>query len=360
MKVVLVAGARPNFMKIAPIIKAIKKAELEGEDISYELVHTGQHYDKKLSQQFFDELSIPEPDVNLSVGSGSHASQTAAIMVAFEEYLLNNPCDLVLVVGDVNSTLAAVLVAKKLQIKAGHVEAGIRSFDMRMPEEINRLATDSICDYFYTTTEWAGDNLKEAGAKEEQIFFVGNTMIDTLLSNKERFKKPSCLTDLGINSGAYLLSTLHRPSNVDDANNLATIIEELSKPGLPVVLPCHPRTKPKIESIQDLPPNIHLVDPLGYLEFMYLVENSFAVVTDSGGIQEETTVLGVPCFTLRENTERPETIDVGTNVLLGVEYSLISKSIASLQSGTVKEGGIPDKWDGKTAERIVEAIISHG
>ncbi len=359
MKIVLVAGARPNFMKIAPIIKAIRKAKENGDNISYELVHTGQHYDKRLSQQFFDELNIPQPDVNLSVGSGSHASQTAAIMVSFETYLLEKPCDLVLVVGDVNSTLAAVLVAKKLHIKAGHVEAGIRSFDMRMPEEINRLATDSICDFFYTTTEWAGSNLMAAGTKEEQIFFVGNTMIDTLLSNKDRFKKPECLEVLGLADKQYILSTLHRPSNVDDAGNLEMIIKELSKPGLPVILPCHPRTKPKIESIKNLPSNIHLVDPLGYLEFMYLVKNAFAVVTDSGGIQEETTVLKVPCFTLRENTERPETVEIGTNVLLGIEYKRISKSIEDLRSGTVKEGQIPEKWDGKTAERIVEALLSH-
>ena len=358
MKIVLVAGARPNFMKIAPIIDAIQEAQKKGKEITYQLVHTGQHYDKKLSEQFFDELRIPKPDTNLNVGSGSHATQTAAIMVAFETYLIENPCDLVMVVGDVNSTLAASLVAKKLHIKAAHVEAGIRSFDIRMPEEINRLATDAICDYFFTTTEWAGENLKKAGIQEEQIFFVGNTMIDTLTKNKERFKKPTCFDQLNLQDTAYIASTLHRPSNVDNKENLKVIIDELAKPGLPVVLPCHPRTRPKIEQLGDeLPTNIHLVDPLGYLEFMYLINHSLAVVTDSGGIQEETTVLNVPCFTLRENTERPETIEIGTNELLGIDYSKISPAIEKVKNGEKKKGAIPELWDGNTSKRIIEALL---
>lgn len=357
MLIDIIAGARPNFMKIAPIIEALVDVKKKGKYLHYRLVHTGQHYDKLMSDTFFSQLNIPHPDVNLSVGSGSHAAQTANIMIKYEELLLQKPCDLVLVVGDVNSTMACAIVGKKLGIKVAHVEAGIRSFDLSMPEEINRMVTDAISDFFFTTTEGASLNLKNAGIPFEKIFHVGNTMIDTLLKNIPNIKKPSFWDDLQLKEKNYLVTTLHRPNNVDDGFKLSNILKELSNwsKNLPIIFPAHPRTRIKLET-QKLPENVILTAPLGYFEFIYLIKNCNAVITDSGGIQEETTVLGVPCITLRENTERPETVDIGTNEIIGTDSKNIRIWLQKLFDENWKQGKIPDKWDGKASRRIVQII----
>lgn len=359
MQVTLIAGARPNFMKIAPIIHAIQKAKSEGKDINYRLVHTGQHYDQKMSQTFFDELNIPEPDVNLGCGGGSQAEQTASILLAFEKELLANPTDLVLVVGDVTSTMACAIVAKKLHTKVAHVEAGIRSFDITMPEEINRMITDSITDYFFTTSSHANENLLKDGVDEKNIFFVGNVMIDTLLKNMPRFSKPAFFEEHNLQKGKYFVLTMHRPANVDETEKLKTMMQEIinNAQGLPIVFPIHPRTAKIIDELNIDAPNLIVVDPLGYLEFNYLVKNSFAVITDSGGITEETTVMGVPCLTLRDNTERPETITLGTNELVGTNPENIKPYMDKLFGGEWKKGGEIPLWDGKAAERIVDKLI---
>jgi UDP-N-acetylglucosamine 2-epimerase (non-hydrolysing) len=360
MKIDLIAGARPNFMKIAPIIEAIKKAQDEGKKISYRLVHTGQHYDKKMSGNFFEELNIPEPDINLEAGSGSQAEQTATIMTRYEKVLMENRPDLVMVVGDVTSTMACSIAAKKLNnIKVAHVEGGIRSGDLTMPEEINRMVTDAITDYFFTTSETANENLRRAGVKENQIFFVGNTMIDTLLKNRHRFIKPPVWEDLQLEKGKYIVMTLHRPANVDEEGKLKDLLREIidNSHGLPLIFPVHPRTAKILEHLEIKDPKLHTIDPLGYLEFNYLVEHAKAVVTDSGGITEETTVMGIPCMTLRDNTERPETITIGTNELIGTNPKAIQPAMEKLFSGEWKKGEIPELWDGKTAERIVEAVL---
>ncbi|WP_113636010.1 non-hydrolyzing UDP-N-acetylglucosamine 2-epimerase [Nubsella zeaxanthinifaciens] len=362
MKITLIAGARPNFMKIAPIIHAIKKAEDNGANITYRLVHTGQHYDEKMSDTFFHELAIPAPDAHLGGGGGTQAEQTAAIMVAFEKELMNNPADLVLVVGDVTSTMACAIVAKKLNTKVAHVEAGIRSFDLTMPEEINRMVTDSITDYFFTTSVWAGNNLKHTGIADDQIFFVGNVMIDTLRKNEARFVKPSLWETLNLSQGNYFVMTLHRPGNVDEQAKFKALLEAIiaGSNGKPLIFPVHPRTKNIIEesgiNLDDIP-NLHLTSPMGYLEFNYLVKHAMAVITDSGGITEETTVMGVPCMTLRDNTERPETCDVGTNELVGTDPAKVGPALAKLFAGNWKPGAIPEKWDGKAAERIVDELL---
>lgn len=354
----IIAGARPNFMKIAPIIEALKNARKENIDIQYRLIHTGQHYDKNMSQSFFEELGIPEPDVNLEAGGGTQAEQTANIMVRFEKDLMANPCDLVLVVGDVTSTLACTIVAKKLQIKVAHVEAGIRSGDITMPEEINRMVTDSIADYFFTTSARANEILQEEGKSPESIFFVGNTMIDTLLKNKSRFQQPPIWKEASLQSKQYLVMTLHRPANVDKEDNLRVLINEImsNSHDLPVIFPVHPRTRKNIEKIAVAFPNLHLIEPLSYLAFNYLVENAKAVITDSGGITEETTVMGVPCMTLRDSTERPETCTIGTNELLGTDPKALAPAMRRLFAGEWKKGGIPPLWDGSTAKRIVDKI----
>ncbi|WP_367615692.1 non-hydrolyzing UDP-N-acetylglucosamine 2-epimerase [Pontibacter liquoris] len=359
MKITLIAGARPNFMKIAPIIHAILKAKSNGAPISYRLVHTGQHYDQKMSDTFFEELQIPQPDINLEAGGGTQAEQTGAIMVAFEKELMNHPADLVLVVGDVTSTLACSIVAKKLNTKVAHVEAGIRSFDISMPEEINRLVTDSITDYFFTTSEIANTNLLKAGVDEAQIHFVGNVMIDTLLVNQSKFKAPEFYQRLDLKDKNYIVLTLHRPANVDEGEKLKELIQEIvdGVQGLPIIFPIHPRTAKIFTSLGISAPNLNIVDPLGYLEFNYLVKNAKAVITDSGGITEETTVLGVPCLTLRDNTERPETITIGTNELVGTDPKNINGYLTKLFNGDWKEGGIPALWDGNSAERIVTQIL---
>ncbi|MBN8640967.1 MAG: UDP-N-acetylglucosamine 2-epimerase (non-hydrolyzing) [Flavobacteriales bacterium] len=360
MKITIVAGARPNFIKIAPIIKAIEKKQSEGVSISYRLVHTGQHYDKNLSDTFFEELNIPHPNVNLEVKSGSQSVQTAAIMVAFEEELLKNPCDLVLVVGDVNSTMACAIVAKKLNIKVTHVEAGIRSGDMTMPEEINRIVTDSITDYFFTTSTWASDNLLKYGANPEQIHFVGNVMIDTLHQNLSRILPPDFWSKFGLEPQNYIVLTLHRPSNVDEEHSLIQLligIDGMSN-GKKIIFPIHPRTKSILGTTSLELKNILFVEPQGYLNFMYLIKNSFAVITDSGGISEETTVLGIPCFTMRTTTERPETQTIGTNTLVGTSIENLKKVYASFLENGSKKGGIPELWDGKASERIIDILLS--
>ncbi|MDY4513983.1 MAG: UDP-N-acetylglucosamine 2-epimerase (non-hydrolyzing) [Paludibacteraceae bacterium] len=392
MLVTLIAGARPNFMKIAPIIRAIKAAEAAGKDMHYRLVHTGQHYDKNMSDTFFEELGIPQPDVNLGCGGGTQAEQTAHIMVAFEQYLMANPCDLVLVVGDVTSTMACSIVAKKLNTKVCHVEAGIRSWDLTMPEEINRMVTDSLADYMFTTTDIADRNLLRQGAvyaeewQPEQVVLghdrcpqrvwrVGNVMIDTLLMNMPRFRKPAVYDELGLQEGKYVVMTMHRPANVDEETHLRALMEQIitNVHGEPIVFPIHPRTA-KIfyglwgtatDSVEEnraalhkVFQNLHIVDPMGYLEFNYLVQHSRAVVTDSGGITEETTVMGVPCITLRDNTERPETCMVGTNELIGTNPAAVKPALDKLYAGEWKKGAIPELWDGHAAERIVEILAN--
>ena len=392
MLVTLIAGARPNFMKIAPIIRAIKAAEAIGKDMHYRLVHTGQHYDKNMSDTFFEELGIPQPDVNLGCGGGTQAEQTAHIMVAFEQYLMANPCDLVLVVGDVTSTMACSIVAKKLNTKVCHVEAGIRSWDLTMPEEINRMVTDSLADYMFTTTDIADRNLLRQGAVyaeewqpeqvalghdrcPQRVWRVGNVMIDTLLKNMPRFRKPAVYDELGLQEGKYVVMTMHRPANVDEETHLRALMEQIitNVHGEPIVFPIHPRTA-KIfyglwgtatDSVEEnraalhkVFPNLYIVDPMGYLEFNYLVQHSRAVVTDSGGITEETTVMGVPCITLRDNTERPETCMVGTNELIGTNPAAVKPALDKLYAGEWKKGAIPELWDGHAAERIVEILAN--
>ena len=357
-KITLIAGARPNFMKIAPIIHAIQSVQ-ETTNISFRLVHTGQHFDEKMSATFFKQLNIPAPHVNLNCGGGTQAEQTAAIMVAFEKELVEKPTDLVLVVGDVTSTMACSIVAKKLQIKVTHVEAGIRSFDITMPEEINRMVTDSITDYFFTTTLWAGKNLEKEGISKDRIFFVGNVMIDTLLANRSRFVKPDFWESLNLQENKFLVLTLHRPANVDEGENLKLLIHEITEnvAGLPIIFPMHPRTAKVFKELGIQAKNLHIVDPLGYLEFNYLVERAMGVITDSGGITEETTVMGVPCITLRDNTERPETIDIGTNELIGTNPKAIKPVLEKLVNGNWKKGAIPNKWDGNAAKRIVAQLL---
>lgn len=359
MRITLIAGARPNFMKIAPIIDSIIHKQSLGINITYRLVHTGQHFDEKMSESFFKDLEIPEPNVNLSCGGGSQAEQTAAIMMKFEQELLEFPADLVLVVGDVTSTMACAIVAQKLHTKVAHVEAGIRSGDWSMPEEINRLVTDSITNFFFTTSQIANNNLLNSGIDSSRIFFVGNTMIDTLLKQIPRFKMPPLFTDSGLKNAEYFMLTLHRPANVDEASKLDELLVEItsSSQGLPVIFPVHPRTRKQLASLDRTYPNLLLTDPLGYLEFNFLVKNAKAVITDSGGITEETTVLGIPCMTLRDSTERPETCTIGTNELLGTNPKAIKPAMEILFNGEWKKGAIPELWDGKTSERIVKHLI---
>jgi UDP-N-acetylglucosamine 2-epimerase (non-hydrolysing) len=359
MKITIIAGARPNFMKIAPIIHAIQKSKSEGNNIDFRLIHTGQHYDKKMSGDFFEQLKIPEPHVNLEAGGGTQAEQTAAIMVRFEKELQENPADLVVVVGDVTSTMACAITAQKLHTKVAHVEGGIRSGDWSMPEEINRLVTDSITNYFFTTSELANENLRNTGVKEERIFFVGNTMIDTLIKQRPNFKKPVVWNKLGLKEREYIVMTLHRPANVDDGTKLRGLMDEIvnNSQDVPLVFPVHPRTAKILKSMGISHPRLHTVEPLSYLEFNFLVEKAKAVITDSGGITEETTVMGIPCMTLRDNTERPETISIGTNELIGTNPKAIKPAMEKLFSGHWKKGSIPELWDGKTAERIITHLL---
>lgn len=360
MKITIIAGARPNFMKIAPVIEAIAKARLKGVDIDYRLVHTGQHYDKKMSNDFFEELGIPEPHANLEAGGGTQAEQTANIMVRFEKELNENPANLVLVVGDVTSTMACAIVAKKLNTKVAHIEAGIRSGDLSMPEEINRMVTDAISDYFFTTSEVASGNLRSAGIADDRIFFVGNTMIDTLLKQMPNFKRPAIWNEANLRPREYFVITLHRPSNVDQEYELKFLIDEIVRLSrkLPIIFPVHPRTANMLKKIGIEAPNLYLTEPMSYLEFNFLVKNSKAVVTDSGGITEETTVMGIPCMTLRDSTERPETCTIGTNELLGTDPKALKPAVDKLFNGDWKKGIIPQMWDGKTSERILAHLLN--
>ncbi|MDR1005499.1 MAG: UDP-N-acetylglucosamine 2-epimerase (non-hydrolyzing) [Bacteroidales bacterium] len=358
MKITIIAGARPNFMKIAPLIKAVKKAQDEGKNIHYSLVHTGQHFDRNMSETFFEQLQIPHPDVNLGCAGGTQAEQTSAIMIEFEKYLMANPTDLVVVVGDVTSTMACSIVAKKLGTKVAHVEAGIRSWDMTMPEEINRIVTDSLADYFFTTTHIAGENLMRFGATEDRIFFVGNVMIDTLLANMERFRKPDIVDALALKEKEFIMLTLHRPANVDKAEKLKELMNEIvtNAHNLPIIFPIHPRTAKIFTDLGIAANNLHIVEPMGYLEFNYMVRQAKCVITDSGGITEETTVMGVPCITLRDNTERPETVTTGTNELIGTNPKAIKPALDKLFNNQWKKGSIPELWDGHTAQRIIEIL----
>ncbi|MDO8997134.1 MAG: UDP-N-acetylglucosamine 2-epimerase (non-hydrolyzing) [Sediminibacterium sp.] len=358
MRITIIAGARPNFMKIAPIIDAIKFHNNTHENIQYRLVHTGQHYDKNMSDSFFEQLGIPLPDANLESGGGTQAEQTANIMVRFEKELLEHSADVVLVVGDVTSTLACSIVAKKLNIDVVHVEAGIRSHDLSMPEEINRMVTDSISDHFFTTSEVANQNLESAGVSKNQIHFVGNTMIDTLLKHESRFLKPGIWNHANLTNQNYFVLTLHRPANVDGEIKLKNLLETIINGvrGLPIVFPVHPRTAKNLNSIGIEAENLFMIDPMSYLEFNYLVKYAKAVITDSGGITEETTVLRVPCITLRNNTERPETVEIGTNELIGTDPLNLPPAFNKLFNGDWKKGDIPPLWDGNTGIRIIQKL----
>jgi UDP-N-acetylglucosamine 2-epimerase (non-hydrolysing) len=354
----IIAGARPNFMKIAPIIKALTASRAQGGSLQHRLIHTGQHYDKAMSGGFFEQLGIPEPDVNLEVGSGTQAEQTAAIMVRYEKALIEKRSDLCLVVGDVTSTMACSIVARKLGVPVAHVEGGIRSGDWSMPEEINRVVTDSISNWFFTTSTTANDNLRRAGVADERVFFVGNTMIDTLLAQMPRLQPPDFWAALALRPGQYFVLTLHRPANVDAEQQLQRLLQAIADGtgGLPVVFPVHPRTAKSLRELAGQIPGLHYVDPQGYLEFNYLVKHAKGVITDSGGITEETTVMGVPCLTLRDNTERPETVTVGTNELIGTDPAKLGPALARLMAGEWKKGAVPEKWDGRAAERIVAEL----
>jgi UDP-N-acetylglucosamine 2-epimerase (non-hydrolysing) len=354
----LIAGARPNFMKVAPIIRALEARRAAGSTLRWRLVHTGQHYDDKMSGEFFRQLEIPPPHVNLEAGSGTQAVQTAAIMVRYEQLLLERPASVCLVVGDVTSTMACAIAAQKLRIPVGHVEGGIRSGDWTMPEEINRLVTDAITNWFFTTSEVANSNLRKSGAREDQIHFVGNTMIDTLLANLERLRPPAFWAEVGLQPGNYFVMTLHRPTNVDDPTGFAKLIGAVGEAvrGLPVVFPVHPRTAKTLAALPNRPAGLLTVDPQPYLEFNHLVRHAKGVITDSGGITEETTVLGVPCITLRDSTERPETVTVGTNELIGTDPAALKPALDRLFAGQWKKGAIPDLWDGRTGERIALAL----
>jgi len=359
VKIINVVGARPNLMKIAPLMSAYAKCD----SIEPLLVHTGQHYDENMSDLFFRQLGIPEPDLNLEVGSASHAVQTAEIMKAFEPVVLDHEPDAVLVVGDVNSTIACGTVAVKLGVKLIHVEAGLRSFDRTMPEEINRMITDAISDLLFCTEQSGVDNLRREGVPEAKIHFVGNVMIDTLLQHRAKADQSTILEDLALADGGYAVITLHRPANVDNRESLEGLIEALEhiQNDLTVVFPAHPRTRAKFEefgmgnrlaAMSDL----RILDPVGYLDFLKLIANAKVVLTDSGGIQEETTILKVPCLTLRENTERPITLEVGSNRLVGSDPSKIIAAYREITSGRAADSEIPPLWDGRAAERIVEIL----
>ena len=345
-------------MKIAPIIDALRAAESRGGALRYRLIHTGQHYDRAMSGDFFDQLDIPEPDANLEVGSGTQAEQTAAIMVGYEKLLMQRRSDLCLVVGDVTSTMACAIVARKFGMPVAHVEGGIRSGDWRMPEEINRVVTDSITNWFFTTSETANANLRRSGVTDDRLFFVGNTMIDTLVKQLPRLRPPTFWDEFGLQDGRYFVVTLHRPANVDGEQQLLRLLDAVAEGtgGLPVVFPVHPRTAKNLRALGEQSPRLHYVDPQGYLEFNHLVKHARGVITDSGGITEETTFLGVPCLTLRDNTERPETVTVGTNELVGTDPANLPPALARLMAGEWKTGSIPDRWDGHAADRIVETL----
>ena len=360
LKIINVVGARPNFMKIAPIVEEMRKYP----EIEQCLVHTGQHYDHAMSKLFFDDLGLPKPDVYLGIGSGGHGTQTGKIMIEFEKVVAEHKPDIVLVVGDVNSTIACGLVAVKMGVKLAHVEAGLRSFDRAMPEEINRLLTDQISDYLFLTDRKAEENLQREGINSKKSYFVGNVMIDSLLKHREQAEQSDVLKRFKLESKNFGLITLHRPSNVDNEKNLNNIIKALSElqRDIPLIFPIHPRTRKQLEhfgleSLLADSPKLMLTGPLGYLDFLKLTAHARLVITDSGGIQEETTVLGVPCITVRENTERPVTVEVGTNTLIGVSYERIIAESKCILAGEGKKGKQPELWDGKAAARIVKLLL---
>jgi UDP-N-acetylglucosamine 2-epimerase (non-hydrolysing) len=358
-RIALVVGARPNFMKAAPLLTEIQKYEGLFEPI---LIHTGQHYDRKLSELFFEQLGLPEPDIYLGVGSDSHARQTAKIMIELEKVFLEIKPQLVVVFGDINSTMAAAIVAAKLGIKLAHIEAGLRSFDNTMPEEINRIVTDRLSDYLFVTEPSGMRNLLNEGVPERKIFFTGNIMIDSLVSNLNRARSSKILGELAIEPKSYATITLHRPSNVDDSSTLKGLLGVLKTVGekMPVVFPCHPRTRKRIEEFglnENVPNgNVRVIEPLGYLDFLKLQADSKIVLTDSGGVQEETTFLKIPCVTLRENTERPVTVEVGSNMLCGSDPEKIVNAAFAIINGNEKVYAIPELWDGQTSGRIVNAF----
>ena len=358
MKAAVIVGARPNFMKAAPLIREFRKRR----SLEWVLIHTGQHYDENMSRVFFEDLELPEPDIHLGVGSGSHAEQTARIMIAFEGVVARERPDLIIVVGDVNSTLACSLVGAKALIPVAHVEAGLRSFDLAMPEEINRMVTDILSRFCFTTSPEAETNLLREGVTSDRIFFVGNIMIDSLLFYLAKAERSRILDTLGAAPGEYVLVTLHRPSNVDESGVLAGIMEALAglARSFPVIFPVHPRTRKMIESARgaiEIPEGLKLIEPLGYLDFVKAMRHARIVVTDSGGIQEETTVLGVPCITVRENTERPITVEIGTNVLVGSDPGKIRDEAARILAGPARAHRVPPLWDGKTAGRIADILV---
>ncbi len=360
LKIINVVGARPNFMKMAPLIRAMNK---RNDKIEHLLVHTGQHYDRNMSDNFFTQLEIPEPDINLGVGGGSHAEQTARIMIEFEKVLLHQKPDLIVVVGDVNSTIACSLVASKLGIRIAHVEAGLRSFDRTMPEEINRVLTDSIADFLFTTEVAGNLNLSHDGIGDEKIHFVGNVMIDTLIYCLDKIHGFSLPFD-GLREREYGVITMHRPSNVDNPDILGKILDVFGviSERLKLVIPLHPRTAKNIASfgldskLNRISANATITGPIGYLEMLRLNSSAKLVITDSGGLQEETTFLGIPCITMRENTERPSTIELGTNVLVGNDLNALIGNFDKILAGNFKKGLIPPLWDGQAAERIVEVL----
>jgi UDP-N-acetylglucosamine 2-epimerase (non-hydrolysing) len=358
--ILTIVGARPNFMKAAPVHRAF-----EARGVPHAIVHTGQHYDDAMSKVFFDDLAMPRPAVYLGVGSGSHAAQTAAVMVGLEKVFLEHRPRLVNVVGDVNSTLAASLVAAKLCIPVAHVEAGLRSRDRAMPEEINRLVTDAISDLLLTPSPDADENLRAEGQDPRRVVCVGNVMIDTLFMQLERARAIDYPGRLGLRAGGYGVVTLHRPSNVDDAATFERLLAALLdvQRDLPLVFPVHPRTRARLLDFElgarlEAAPGFHLVEPLGYLEFLSLTSGARLVLTDSGGLQEETTALGIPCLTLRENTERPITVEEGTNVVVGTDDARIRAEAAEVLAGRGKQGRVPALWDGRASERIVDAVLA--
>ena len=360
MRFVHVVGARPNFMKIAPIMSALRQYPV----VDQKLVHTGQHYDAAMSQVFFDDLGIPRPDIDLGVGSAQHGAQTGRMMIELERVFIDLQPDCVVVVGDVNSTMAAALVAVKLGIPCAHVEAGLRSFDRAMPEEINRVVTDRVATLLLTPSPDADQNLLAEGIPSAAIHRVGNVMIDTLLTHLKRAKERPTLKRFGLNAGAYGLVTLHRPSNVDDPRTLESVLETLEwiQERVPLLLPLHPRTRHRLEEFSLLGkatalPNLELADPMGYLDFLALTASAKLVLTDSGGLQEETTALGIPCLTLRDTTERPVTVSVGTNIIVGSDPDAIRENVEKILAGRTKLGTIPDLWDGRASERVAEVLV---
>lgn len=360
IQITLVVGARPNFMKAAPLLRELSK---QADKINAVLIHTGQHYSPKLSQLFFDELKLPEPDIYLNVGSSSHAQQTADIMVALEKIWIKASPDLVIVFGDINSTMAAAIVAAKGGIKLAHVEAGLRSFDPDMPEEINRIVTDRLSDFLFVSEQSGMDNLAREGVSDGKVFYTGNIMIDSLVYSLEACKQTTILESLSLTPGKYAVMTMHRPSNVDDTDQLRRLLSVISELSceLPMIFPCHPRTQKEMRGmvpLNEFPDSqLKIIEPVGYLEFLRLQSEAKYVLTDSGGIQEETTYLGVPCITIRKNTERPATVEIGTNVLTGPDPDKIRSEVRRVLDGNSKKGSIPKHWDGQTATRIVKHII---